>query len=582
MFPFPSLINIYFIFANLLIGINYIWPKNLERKIVWNETDYPWLLKQSEHSIFKEIIRQNLNIIIKSPCDIFMEKSNCSSEENSEKNAFCFSLNIESNNYYQFCNEIYDKFIVNQINQNCPSEESIENRINSINGLNFKNKRSLFKNRLNVKDSTITAISVLNTYGFEYFRKILSSDGTHFKMYQQAQANLFKISQNISNEIHKELFNQIFLLNNNVEQLNRTFINYQIEVNNLIKIYNFIIMKLYQTELLFRNFFHELKSNRISKEFSLLFPNIKLCDNCPQQYWIGHGCTRLKASEKVADKNSIIIKLSMTIFTVSIEHIIIKIDPFTIMRSINDQFCFFNYNGNNYLIYDKTKQCFHYMDWQPNDRSSAAIMYDFMVANNQNCFQLDQLNLFNYWQKNICINQSNIDARNIIQIKCDKQFVYVYCYTLEMEIFIDNTNQYWKTNCNNTVYKIANNITKIKIGNFSIMAEQFRFELSLIQYIDQEVFPFKMSTSAGIIDQIINKSLVIEDDNNQPKNETLKFDKILHLLDIEENYWKNSKYIEDELFRLKQIKLSILILILFGANVLLFVLFIFICYKCSC
>lgn len=466
----------------------------------YEENILPLLFFGSEHSVAKEVILQTLNISIESPCQHLML-------ENTLNDVF-------------WCNSFYNEFIIKQITNNCPLVTNID--LDSMNlyyqrleDRSLKNRfpRSLLSSENRFHPSILSLTTMLGFYYDELSDNFESAfnDNENLNLFFTNLIETKLISHNIHMEFYKHLIDIMKHLNKTENQMNHSMQ----ESKRIAKRWENFFGQLLQIDLNLREFFHSLRNKQISEHFDYLFPNLTFCQYCPRKYWIGDGCQLMNRNHNM----QVNIQIKMLIFIPDDSLNILQVDPFNIMRKENDNLnCFYKYVGNELFLHDQSSKCLADIYVKP----TIPTAFIFTSKMDQNCIEIgDQLLLRSLdWKRMYCIKWNDVLPEQIIQVKSDYQYNYVYCFTLNLIIF-SHTNQSETIECENLVYKIPyrhgfaiqNNSLKYRIESKRIYYDSNRI-------VDQKFF-FSKKATENKLNQMQNKI------TNERKDQFYLFRKLL-------------------------------------------------------
>lgn len=391
-----------------------------------------FLYRDTEHSFSNNATSKMIHFLIVSPCNIFnLTQLNFTNDP------------LES--IFKKCRNEFSKVVVEQIKNNCENLDSMQFSKNFF--YNQSKKRS-------INLSEFTFLSFLSTLGLSSYQLAVNKDMSITENLQY-QFQHFSINQKNSRNIFMLMSRQLYLhyleLDNTSKQLN----NHEIRLK-ANEIFTITTSKFYQIQNDLRNFFRYLKMNKISIEFEYLFPNLTLCDNCPRKYWQSKGC------QWFVDENKSYVEINMIVnlitYDVGQNSTIYKADSFFNAEKINDNLCISQYNGTRYFIGNKYKKCPIILDSGIfSDLKQPTALLDIPVHDyyDEKCGQ----NLEKFWHQVKCIKNKDVTQKDVVQIKQDSEYFYIYCYTFQLKL-----NKSF--DCENFIYRIHYN-TKFSIAKMN-------------------------------------------------------------------------------------------------------------------
>lgn len=100
--------------------------------------------------------------------------------------------------------------------------------------------------------------------------------------------------------------------------------------------------------------------------------------------------------------------------------VILRIDPFRVVEKDKEDYCFYKYNGDEFLGYDKYRKCFIFLpDFEPHHLRDTV-----MTTPNARCS--DKIFDKQDWTKTGCTSVLQTDEQRLIQVKTDLMFNYIY------------------------------------------------------------------------------------------------------------------------------------------------------------
>lgn len=560
----------------LILGVH-----NVHQKENYSPTlSSPLLWRPSSHAVAQQVVFHTINFTIQSPCSEFIEILSFKFKNESSNND-----NQSIKQYQIWCQNLYNQLIIGQIRENCPLVDKIRIQMPDMRGNNIS-KRSLPENIVSFK-----WISVVTALGF-FTKELFSKFDTEARLNELELNNaqrmqFFEWSQQTSNEIHHEIFRQMLLLSQDVDKL-----SYRLSEQNLLNVasstlYMSISSKLYQVDSYFKNFFESLRKNKISKDFEYLFPNLTLCNSnekCPREYWTGYGCETLVSNEIDGNIVNMVLKLS-TVVVHSIYRIV-EVDPFVIRKSQDEtSTCFYEYNGRQLFLYNSNTDCIKdIVNHKLKNPSAIMFAYDFENSNimKTRCSNWPDF-LDEYWRQSYCKKTKDLFAEEIVQIKTDNNFIYIYCFAYNLTIFND---EYKNRSfiCDNIIYQLNRN-TSFMIGNTSFIVQHKH------QHVWSYLVPIKYGTIDSSNETIVGKYLREHGQQLIRKHHAhsvllgQRFEKLKNLLEYENklfNETKNDHFKLISFLHARVVPMVLLFLLLITWLIMLIACFYCNCCCCSC
>lgn len=389
------------------------------------------LHRDTGHSFSNNVTSKIIHFMIISPCNVF--------------NLTQFNFTDDPlGPTFDKCRKVFSKVVVEQIKNNCANTDSMSFSNSPL--YNQAKKRSI-----NLSDFTF--LSFLSTLGLSTYQFAVNKDISNTENLQH-EFHHFKIGQKNARNIYSLISQQLFLQYKELNNISKSLNDHEIRLTGN-EIFTIITSKLYQIENNLRIFFTHLKMNQISIEFEYLFPNLTLCDNCPRKYWQSDGCHWFVDENNSFIEINLIIKL--IIFDVGQNSSIYKTDYFFNAEKVNDNLCISQYNGTRYFIGNKNKKCPIILNPEIFfDLKQPTALLDIPVQDYHYYGDCGQ-NLEKFWHQVKCIKNQNVKPKDVVQIKKDSEYFYIYCHTFQLKISES-------FDCDNVIYRIDHS-TMFRIAN---------------------------------------------------------------------------------------------------------------------
>ena len=257
-------------------------------------------------------------------------------------------------------------------------------------------------------------------------------------------------------------------------------------------------------------FLNKFIEGSFGEEFTYLFPNIKINTTSPAQTWKPLQCEWMKNS-------TLILKFLIPKIIPKIE--IYQVNPFTLYKQNYNQICTYQYIDTKFIAFNRNLKCII-----PLPKFTPKKKHDLIMLMNEKCQQ--KIGLNQKWKKIECVDKQDITTDQMIQIKVDENFYYIYAPYQNLTLDDKEINN------ENAIYKIPlSTIFKIngKLYNHNILKLNFTTNLNeeILEYLNltkiSKIHFNDLNTSE--LDHFIENEEKFESFLNQPftKFQPIKF-----------------------------------------------------------
>ena len=182
------------------------------------------------------------------------------------------------------------------------------------------------------------------------------------------------------------------------------------------------------------------KTKTFSPEFLTIFPDILPCNGtlCPMEFWRSYGC-------ELYSNKKIIFKIGAVETSPSLD--VLEADTFRIIRTHIENgttfYCFYQYSGLEFTLYNSENNCSQDIIWKPMIPNVPETIFLF----NNICDGHSPSR--RTWTKEWCEPWMPITGQDIVQVKADEKYFYLYCY--QQKLSVEN---HPPIRCSNVIYKI--------------------------------------------------------------------------------------------------------------------------------
>ncbi|OTF69647.1 hypothetical protein BLA29_000189 [Euroglyphus maynei] len=311
---------------------------------------------------------------------------------------------------------MYFQQVIRPLRKNCPMKYDIEGT-EVQHSLQRRGILTLAYGALKVVITVASVVGLLNLLN-------INNDYN----YRQDQVALSRLQ----NEINRRMYSAIEKLHGEISGL-------KLEMEDQ-RITTMLEVQFSRTELLIHEMFDGQNRN-FASQLDMLFPNITLGKNVPKKHWQLQGCHMREPEDDKPEK----LQLQVGAVEVDKDYLLLQADAFAIGSVENqtglEEICLSKYVGAKYLVYNRRTGCSKNTFFDPNSEKTTPFVYHSPECDTApNVFKRS-------WERLMCDKKEYITPEEIVQVKTDDDYIYVYCFTQNITVS-GKTSE-----CRNKVYQ---------------------------------------------------------------------------------------------------------------------------------